>query len=543
MRFRLFFALFALSFAAGDVAHASGPVERVVQVLLHPNDPNIVVVRWGVASEGFLFSRDGGKTFAAFCSEAITPQAADKDAGVDAITRLSSAQFNGNAATLLDATGHLQVTQLDGLWSDDATGCTWSRSIADVWPTSLALDPTTQELLAVVNVTTGSGQSIEARSLLIRRDASGSWTPQAEAGELVPHKTGQQAYGGELKVVKTATGTRLYASVQVSQGLTAQQSLLIVRSDDGGKTWVVPRTPVDPAQAETFTLIAVDPKEPKRVLGALKDDLAADTLLISEDEGATFSNYAELREASSVAFAPDGTVYVSDTGDATGVGGLWTATQLGMPLTKVANTATFDCAAWSSARNALYVCQGDKLRVFDPATTSFVGDPLIQLGKVDKLLSCPGADVAQLCQEQFNFGASWCCTGHYPCAPFCSMYDVTEHNGQRVFCGKSGLTYDLMVGRTCDMEGASSDGGVSSLSDAGTSAADAGSFDGGAGDAGQKDAGKATDAKPRKSDDGCAIGLHRPQHNRAGGALMSLGLLLMVLGRTLRRRGRRTARR
>lgn len=533
MRHQLLFATLIITSLLGEVAHASGPVERLVQVLVAPSDPNVMVVRWGVASEGFLYSRDGGATFSALCSSAITPLAGlAGDAGISSITKLSAASVNSNAAALIDSDGRLQVTQLSGLWSDDGTGCSWSRGLVGGWPTSLQLDPDTGELLAVVNVSTQQGSSFEARALLLRRDASGTWTSFDQGGALVPHVATQQAYGGDLKLVKTDSGQRLYATVAVSMGSSAQQQLYVVRSDDGGKTWS--SGAALPAElSETFSLVAVDPNEPKRLLGATTDDLAADVLWISEDEGSTFQKHGQLRELTGVAFASDGSVYVSDQGDAMDVGGLWTAPALGQTLTKVPETASLDCVSWSQAKNAFYVCQGDRVRLFDPASTSFVGENVVRISEVGGQLSCPGRDVAAICQDQLNLGASWCCTGHYPCTPFCSAYDVTtSSSGQRVFCGTSGLAYDIMSGRTCDSESASGDGGAGAAADAGSH--DAGSLDAGARDGGTTDAATVKDQPSRKSDSGCSIGERRPRSESVGGALASLGLVLLLLGRNLR---------
>lgn len=506
MRSRCFFAVWLLSMAIGDVAYASGPVERLVEVLLAADDPSLVVVRWGAASEGYLYSRDGGKTFAALCSAAIEPS----------IKRLSAQHVYSNAATLIDDAGRVLVGQLDGLWSDDGTGCSWHKELAGYWPTALARDPHTGEVLAVVNQRDET--TYESRARFLRRAADGTWTPFEQGGELIAHIPMQQALGAELMI----SGTRFYASLQVASGSSVEQQLSIVHSDDGGKTWLA-APPLPDAQNQNFSLIAADPKQPARLLAVLYRDNAADTLLISEDAGASFDVYAEVREVRSVTFAPDGRVYISDAGDSSTAagasGGLWTAAQLGQPLSKVDNTTAMDCAVW--LRDALYVCQGNKVRAFDPARATFGAD-VVEIGKVASLLSCPGKDVSALCQDQLNMGASWCCTGHYPCSAFCSAYDVTESHGERVFCGRAGIAQDVTSGRTCEPP------------------ADAGVVDAGVVDAGVVDAGKGA---PKKGDDGCTIGEHRPRRNRVGGALTSLGLLLIMLGRTLRNRRRAQRRR
>jgi BNR/Asp-box repeat len=533
MRFRLLFASLLLCWAVGDVAHASGPVERLVQVLLHPSDPNVIVVRWGVASDGYLYSRDGGKTFAALCSTAITPNAA---AG-SKLRRLSGREIPSTAATLIDASGHVLVTQIDGLWSDDATGCSWSKDpvLDGYWPYALVLDPRQSgELLAVVNKQSSTGTDRESRARLMRRDASGAWSNFEQSGELVPHVAQQQAYGTDLIAVATGAGEKLYANVAVSIGLSPTQEIRIVSSTDGGKTWSAGfSVPIE--QVDGFALLAVDPKAPNRLLAAQHRANAADSLLLSEDEGKTFAEYAQLREITSATFAPDGRVYIGDVGDGSAgenaSGGIYTAAQLGQPLTKIDNTATVDCLTWSPSKNALYVCQSYRVRLFDPAQGSY--QEVLNINTVPALLSCPKLDVAMACQEQLNMGPSWCCTGHYPCSPFCSMYDITEHNGQRVFCGVSGLQNDLDVGRTCE-----------SLTGTDAGVADAGARDAGARDASaptrdagsQLDAGKVTDNKPGKSDGGCALGARRSRENLGEGALLGLGLLLAVLGRSSRQR-------
>jgi hypothetical protein len=501
-----------------DVAHASGPVERLVQVLRSPADPSVVVVRYGVASEGYLYSRDGGRTFQAMCSQAITPDADESNK----LKRISSAKVPGSAATLIDSHGKLLVSQIGGLYADDGQGCAWSKDLVGLWPTSLEQDPkSADELLAVVNMNLGMGTT-DAISELRRRAADGTWS---SVGQLVTHVSGQRAYGGGLVVSKTLSNElQLYATVTLSQGdLTAKESEVLVGSTDGGKTWSAP-VPLPPPEAdgEDFVLLAIDPSEPKRVLATRYHDSAPDTLVLSQDGGKTFAHYQEIQETSAVTFGADGRIYVADAGDSSSpaaVGGLWTAAKLGEPLTKVAGTQYLDCADFDAASGKLFACQRDKFGLLDPVSGAF--EKLAQIDTVASLLECPGVDMAGACSSQLNAGASWCCAGHYPFTPFCGQYDVTMRGTQRLYCGLSGRAYDQMSGR------GPVDAGVA---DAGTPVVtpDAG------GGAAASDAGPTEPTRAAKSDDGCSLSMGT-RHGSPLAVLASLSVLLVALVRRAHR--------
>ncbi|MDB4971805.1 MAG: BNR/Asp-box repeat domain protein [Myxococcaceae bacterium] len=538
------FAALSVSAAAQLVmpsaAHASGPVERMVEVLLSPSDPNKVVVRWGFASEGYLFSTDGGQSFKAMCSQAITPNAAESDK----IKRLTGQNVPGAAATLIDTHGKLVVSQIDGLWTDDGTGCNWTKQLDGQWPYSILRDPKTpDELIAVVNTHTDT----DAAAHLMRRDADGStWT---KLGALLPALAGQHAYGGDLIASRTQTGTQLYAGVTVTQGSSAMERELVVGSSDGGKTWTTQFT--QPPEQGDLTLLAIDPSEPRRILATVYRDSAPDTLLLSEDQGKTFSTYFELRETAGVTFAPDGRIYIADAGDSTGsdtIGGLYTAAKLGDPLTLVAGTSLLDCATYDPSSQKLFACKRDKVGLLDPVSGAF--SERSELTNIPDMVDCPGVDMVAACLTQLNAGASWCCAGHYPFTPFCGQYDVTMRNGQRLYCGISGRIFDQQSGR-----GPADAGAPAGALDAGKDAVDSGSapeagasvhdaaasvHDAGASvhDAGASVHDAAVPAPSgKKSGDGCSLAARTPAASPVG-ALAQLGFVLLALGRVLRRRRR-----
>ncbi|MEY4512238.1 MAG: hypothetical protein RLZZ450_4360 [Pseudomonadota bacterium] len=529
-------SLLAVS-ALCDTAQASGPVERLIQVLNDPSDPKHVVVRYGLASEGYLFSRDGGKSFKAMCSQAITPTAPE----LDKLKRLSGQRVPGAAATLLDTSGKLLVSQIEGLWSDDGTGCTWSKQPAldGMWAYSLRRDPKTPaELIAIVNTSTGEGDKIEAQSKLMRRAADGKWTT---AGALKKPIAMQRAYGGDLVGASTATGTRLYASVSVSVGaLTAKESWQIVTSEDGGTTWTEASTlPVD--QQDGLTLLAVDPLEQKRVLAVLFRDNAPDSLLLSEDAGKTFKAYGDVGETRGVTFAPDGRVFLADAGDSGTdmTGGVWAAPKLGQPLSLLPSDTGADCVEYKSDVNKLQVCRGENFGLMDPATGAF--EKLTSLREIPALLDCPGVDMLAVCQTQLNAGASWCCAGHYTATPFCGEYDITMYEGRRLYCGLSGRALDAMNGNGPADAGV--DAGSKPAADAGKPAVrDGGTLNNGGpslvdDEPRKRDAGN-TDGTPTtvaNKSDGCACAVPTTALSFGTGLSWTLAGLAMLLVRARRR--------
>ncbi len=525
-------------------ASASGPVERLRQVLVHPSAPDVIVVRYAVpdgASHGFLFSRDKGKSFQGLCSQAATPDAPEEMK----LKRISNAKVPGTAAVVLDSMARVVFSQIDGLWSDDGTGCTWSETadplIAKNWPYSVILDPKDPTALLSL-VTTRSTDYTESHAELMRRDPSGAWSV---IGALKPTADQTRTLGTGL--IANDDTTRLYASATYATGaLNAQSTLLMLTSEDGGKTWREVGPAPTEQSGESFVLLAVDPQEPKRVLAVMYRDSAADTLLISDDEGKTFNDYMSLTETSGVAFGPDGHLYVADAGDdssADTMGGLWTTAKMGDPLTKVGATHSIDCLGFAPGGSELFVCMRKSFGSMDPATGTY--QEITAIDQIPSLLKCPGYDTEMACETQLNAGASWCCAGHYPFTPFCGDYNVTEAAGRPVLCGVPGREYDQSAGNGPPDASVASDGGATSTGDAGS----AGSVD--AGDAGtsttKKDAGTSStshsdagddDSSPSKSGGGCAVPARQMGTESAGGALASIGFLLIAFGRTLRRRAR-----
>ncbi len=419
-----------LSLLAGS-ARASGPVERLLQLLVHPSQPDLLVVRYGAGagSHGFLFSRDGGRSFQLVCSASVSA------AKTLAVQRVSTRAIPSTAATIVDQHGAVMFAQYGASWIDDGTGCAWSDvpELRDKWPLALAHDP--RDVTALLGVVSTSGKvelmrRVEARGSSAREQNTEHW---ASAGTIREVDADKVVIDASMAV----HAQRLYASLlmQGAKGLTAGY---VMRSNDG-KRWTAQLLPKD---QERLNVLAVDPTNADRVLAAISRDGAADSLLLSTDGGKTFRTYLEPRAVGGVTFDEAGRVFVGDIGDGAALqvdGGLYTAAQLGTPLAKVSNTAGIDCVVWH--RDRLYVCNGDRFGVMDPETGRL--EELLRIDQVRDFVSCPGQDLHAVCRNQLNSGPSWCCAGHYPFTPLCADYDVTERPDHgRVVCGRSAREYE-----------------------------------------------------------------------------------------------------
>jgi hypothetical protein len=535
-------ALVCAALLPAGAARASGPVERLLQTFAHPSDPNVIVVRYGVpggrASNGFLFSSDGGKTFKAACSDLIKPELP--------LQRSSSPYVS---AVSLDPMGRLTISQsLDEVFVGDTSGCSFSKVAGFTTRTgvSMAVDATEPNVLYMLAYVKDTIDAVHASSEVMRRDASGAWT---SIGPISAAPANQSVYGSDLLVGRLPSGaTRmvtLYAT-WLDGDAPEKDTLRIGISDDGGKSWRE-HPLADPPPQTDIRLLALDPMNPDRVLAVQFGDGVRDKLLLSSDKGVTYQPWAEVDQFSGVTFGAGGRVFISSTSDSINdsVGGLYSATRLGEPLTKLPASGNLDCVHYRAVDQKLFGCALERFGTLD--ATSGALTVLVSLDRVPSLIECPGKDTKQLCEAQLNNRASWCCAGHFPFTPFCGDYDVTRTpSGQPALCGLSGREYDREAGRGPPSDGGMPDGGApndAGPSDAGLAlrdaavARDAGQrLDGSTGGGGDDD----DEPEPRgnKGDDGCSVNASPLDNESLGAAFASFGLLLITIGRRFRRRTR-----
>lgn len=516
---------------------AAGPVERFLQVHIHPKDPNQLVVRYGAASEGLLFSSDAGRTFRAMCSTAISSE----------LDRLSRSGNIYSANLVMDGAGKLLFFSIRSTYGGDPTGCTWAKQpeLEGKWVTGMRPDPLVEgESLAVVVTFVDPKGGGEAMADVMRRSADGSWSVVAP---LRPHVTGQQVIPGGLLITRTTSGTRLYTKVNFAANASAAPQFSTMASDDGGKTWR--QQGVLPMAQERLELVAVDPLVPDRLLAMLPNTDDPDVLFVSEDAGKTFREYAKPYDFSGVTFDPAGRVFIGDAGDGTGSsdgdarGGIWTAGKLGEPLTRVPDpadmTGAVDCVTYDAQTQKLYACKLNRFGRVDPLTGAF--DLLTHLDRTESLIECPGKDMVATCEPQLNAGSSWCCYGHYPFTPLCGEYDVTMAEGKRVSCGLSGRAAEEAVrardAGTTGADASMSDGsGPTIVAPGSGSTVDAAAPPPPKRDASAALPGEAADDEPtparRKSSGGCSV----EPNPTTSPVLLWLSVLLSACGYRLLRR-------
>ena len=380
-------------------AACAGPVEAYGQVLLNERLPDTVVLRYGYGATryrgGLLISHDRGRSFALTCGDAIAP-------GLNA------------TAALLGADGLIALGTFDGLLRDDGQGCDFRAdpSLAGRWITDLAADPRDpQVLFALASSTNGSSDNGLFRSV-----ARGRFEPLGASDDMVLTR---------LRVVERRdSGLRFYVSaiapVELDPAATAvpPADYRLRVSDDEGATWREHR--VD-GGGGIVRLQAVDPGEPDRLLISIERSEGPDTLLISEDGGATFAPYLTLVSLSGLVQLPDGRLFIADDneGPPGDGGGLWRAESFGAPAELVTDAYAVHCLG-AAADGSLLACQRIAFGLVDPQDGTFTAR--FALDQLDALVSCPGSDVRTVCKDTLL--SAYCGLSHFPCAPVCDAYGV-----------------------------------------------------------------------------------------------------------------------
>ena len=87
-------------------------------------------------------------------------------------------------------------------------------------------------------------------------------------------------------------------------------------------------------------LVAIDPKNPDRLVVTVDRYNEDDSIFVSDDQGATFTEYLTITQVGGVTFAPDGRIWIGDTGDTlqpSRPSGLWAAASLDEQAEKIAD--------------------------------------------------------------------------------------------------------------------------------------------------------------------------------------------------------------
>jgi hypothetical protein len=437
-----------------SLAHAS-PVEQLTQVALHPLDANIQVVRYFNGRGGLFYTADGGRNWKLLCSASIDRMVTP-------------------TALAISHDGHTLIGTTSGLWQDDGAGCAWIKDPALIgrYISDLARDPQHPELLFAVTANASAGSS----NGMLRRNPDGSWS---DFGTQTPLSITR------MRTVSTPEGARYYQSAQMDP------SAVIRVSDDEGQTWR--EHPIADADIATslVRLQAVDATRPDRIVISVERPEGDDQVLVSTDQGATFTAYLKVTELSGVLLAPDGRIWISDSGgtknDST-TEGIWHAANLDVAPQRIFEQQT-RCLSRRPDEDTLYACLRWKFGPVDVEQQCV--DSLLEMYRVGEMVECAGVDMASVCEPQLC--ADYCRFDHFPKTPLCQVYDTDVCGPNAAIDGVSlGTSGSQTCGDIAGPDAGTGDAGMEGDADAGIK------------DPPSEDAGVDKPEPPKKPDGGCS---------------------------------------
>jgi hypothetical protein len=341
-------------------ANADGAFPDELQIFLPSTVSNQIVL---TTNFGFLLSEDNGAHWVMVCESFVSGQ-----------TLLLSYQVDPGGTIFAVYGPHV------GRSTDE--GCTWSAtsgdlsqelSVRDLFP-----DPTPDAGRVALLAVGQNGQP--HASLWLSTDDGVSFAPTSvveQTGDLLGVE-----YAASEPGLLYVTGAHL-----PSDG-GSRIPFVSVTSDGGWSTF-------DHAEyASNFPYLAgVDPEQANTLYVRLGSPTNRDALLISHDQGQTFTSALQLTEAmSAFVRASDGTLYVG-----TRSGALWRQA-VGSPAFVRSTGPHFRCLA--ERNGTLFACGDPLADGYALATSTDQGatfTPLMDYGQIDTLQTCPS--VQQACQN------------------------------------------------------------------------------------------------------------------------------------------------
>lgn len=389
--------------AVGTTAPLSaGPIELFNGAIVDPGSPQQIVAPFQYGGGGFFLSKDGGKSYGLLCSSAV-----------DAVT-----VQNSNPSIALSA-GSLWVGVFGALWRGTKDGCDFAavpelmgRYVSVVTPDPL--DP-----MRTYAATSDNSEMKGPNGLYANNAAQGM--------AFMPYGTTSDHLINTVHVVKNGMARRIYETgVKISSMAGVQPQYFVRVSDDEGKTWTDNEYKIDQFGPKDmyaeFDVMAIDPQNPDHVIARVKRSSMVDTVLYSPMQGkaGTWMQLAELSAFDSLAFAPDGKLYLGDSDQTTK--SLYVVEKPGDMPKKLTDTWKVGCLTYDTANKRMLGCNDFRFGTVDLTTGVFKNE--LDMRCAEHWNACPNKDTAALhevCGPQVM--AAYCGVTHYPLAPVCAGYD------------------------------------------------------------------------------------------------------------------------
>lgn len=397
----------------------AAPPELLSGLALHPTQAERMVLSYRGGGQGLLYSKDGGASFQMRCGAAIS----------DAFTR-------SRAPLHLTQDGTTLLGTFQGLIRGGADGCSFDLepSLSGLQVADFARHPEDPAVTFVATANSASGQPAG----LVERDAQGRFRLLAAS------ETPETSITRLKAVARPGKAPRLYASA-IAPDDSGDYRPFIQYTDDLGETWI--RREVEGANAARVLLLAVDPTDADALAVAVLHDGAPDRLLVSDDAGESFELRLELATLSAAAVAPDGRLWVGDSGGETDYGAPGGLYVLEGFFSEARRVATFrvHCLGYQGKDGSLFACTRNEFGLVDTETGEFISRS--GLRDVKGFVECGEERLAAVCEPQLC--NNWCGVLHYAEAPLCDAYDSVEP-----LCGPAAREYGRPVTSAENADGA-----------------------------------------------------------------------------------------
>jgi hypothetical protein len=420
---------------SGVVAHAVPP-EYFRNIVLHPTDPNIFVLRYESAFGGLFFSRDGGHSLQMVPGQSFYRYD---------LRRFVPMQFAGDGKLLLALDSGLDI--------DNGMGCFppppntnvahySDPAVAGLWVADLAPHPSDPDTTFLV---TTADPKDKGHSGLWKRDKQGAITPfgAADPAPAMPNKFSFIATG--LKVVARAASTEglrfiMTGTTYDNTTATAVSAPVLRVSDNLGMSWTNHPIPDPNKTGGNPRLLYVDGSDPFKALVFLENgfgedsDDAIDPIFVTKDGGQSFTPYLDkVQVAGEFVALPSGQLLIADRGIP---GGLWSAANLDAAPSKIADYAVH-CLAYQAKTQKLFMCKLNELGYYDVGANSFC--EIFRPSDAASFVSCPSAPLEQNVDGIKQLCGGFCGAAHYSSAPVCSTFTPPAMTN---LCGPMANMYD-----------------------------------------------------------------------------------------------------